>query len=100
MDAHEIEVGQHVRVSWLHRIGRVMEIDREYYAARVVLLSDEAEHWVRIDDLEPPVPRQRSHYHRTSPGVLPSGNRSGNVDPGAITNGSEGDSTEAVCRTR
>jgi hypothetical protein len=56
MDTREVRVGQDVRVTWLHRDGTVMEVDREHYAARVVFASDQAEHWARLQDLEPVIP--------------------------------------------
>jgi hypothetical protein len=53
MNTHDVRIGQEVRVSWLEREGTIVEFDADNDLARVLLMSDDAEHWVRIDDLQP-----------------------------------------------
>jgi membrane protein required for beta-lactamase induction len=52
MTTHKVRLGQRVLVSWLHdREGTVTQLEGDL--ARVELLSDAREEWVRVEHLGP-----------------------------------------------
>ena len=64
----EIKVGQIVRFFQSRALGKVLEIDLEYHAARVKLMDGlDGECWANLDSLEVVVlekPRERIEYKR------------------------------------